>query len=66
MIKNQYLTTNEAAKLLGFNISHVRRLIKQGHIKAEKVGKDWIIVPNDVLHIKRRRKIRTNEDGSSK
>ena len=57
MIKNRvgYLTSNETAKLLGFSQAHVRRLIMNGIIKAEKLGHNWLIKPKDIANIKRRR-----------
>lgn len=55
MIKNKYLTSAEAAKLLGFTPDHIRRLILTNKIKAEKVGHNWLICPNHLKKIKRQR-----------
>jgi excisionase family DNA binding protein len=33
-----HITTDEAAKLTGYTRQHIRRLIRQGKIKAEKFG----------------------------
>jgi excisionase family DNA binding protein len=55
MIKSHYLTSSEVAKLLGFTEGHVRRLIIQGKLKAEKVGGSWLIKPKDAQKIKRQR-----------
>jgi excisionase family DNA binding protein len=57
MIKNlNYLTSHEAARLLGFCPDHVRRLILQGKIKAVKLGHSWLIKPSDLKKVKRLRK----------
>jgi len=56
MIKDKYCSTAEAAKLLGFTIDHVRTLINQGRIKAEKVGRDWMIKATSLKGITRQRK----------
>jgi excisionase family DNA binding protein len=66
MIKDKYLSTSEAAKLLGFVPAHVRRLILEGDIKAEKVGQTWMILPKAIMHIKRLRnnKSRNEHDRS--
>ena len=55
MLKDKYLNTSEVAKLLGFVPSHVRRLIIQGKIKAEKVGSCWLILPSNLKDVKRLR-----------
>lgn len=71
MIKNRdnYLTTGEAAKLIGFHPDYVRRLILRGTIKAEKLGTNWLIKTQDMAKISRRRKPRskgTKQDGSER
>ena len=54
--KNEYLTTTEAARLLGFTPDHIRRLISQGIIKAnEKLGNSWLISHKAIANVKRRR-----------
>lgn len=37
------LTTKQAAERLGVNQSRVRQLILAGHLRARKVGRDWMI-----------------------
>lgn len=49
------MTSLEVAKMLGFSADHVRRLILQGKIKAQKLGHNWIVDPKDIIHIKRQR-----------
>ena len=56
MIKDKYFSTAEAANFLGFSIDHVRTLITQGRIKAEKVGRDWMIKACALKGITRQRK----------
>lgn len=51
--KDAYITSSEAAKILGFTPTHVRRLIGRGKIKAEKVGANWILKPSAISGIKR-------------
>jgi excisionase family DNA binding protein len=38
-----WLTTQEAAILSGYDIQHVRRLVREGKIGAVKRGRDWWI-----------------------
>jgi excisionase family DNA binding protein len=69
MIKNKsnYVTSAEAAELLGFSRDHVRKLIIQGRIKAEKLGRNWIIEKKNLDKIHRQRFPRHKEnaeDGS--
>jgi len=57
MIKNNgfYFTTKEAASILNFSPDHMRRLILQNKIKAEKVGNNWLIKKSDLDKFKRTR-----------
>ena len=38
-----YLTTEETATLLGYNIESVRRLLRKGKLRADKKGGMWLI-----------------------
>lgn len=53
--KNGYVTSLEAAKILGFSQDHIRRMILQDKIKAVKLGHCWIIQLSDLKDIKRKR-----------
>lgn len=63
MIKNKanYMTSTEAAKILGFTSDHVRKLIYQGKIKGEKLGRNWIIEKRYLDKIHRQRFPRNKE-----
>ena len=58
MIKNKdhYLTTFEVAQKIGVTPDHIRRLIMQGKIKAEKLGNNWLVKPASIKNITRQRK----------
>ena len=69
MSKNKlnYITCAQAAETLGFTHDHVRKLINQGKIKAEKLGRNWIIERKNLEKIHRQRFPRSKEkveDGS--
>ncbi len=66
MIKDKYLTSAQAAKLLGFTSDYVRRLITSGKIKAEKVGRNWLLSPVAIKGIKRQRNPRIVSNGIDK
>ncbi len=53
--KSDYFTTTEAAEIIGFHPDYVRRLILDGKIKAERLGRNWIIKLSDITKIKRQR-----------
>ncbi len=57
MIKNRanYITTYEAAIILGFTADHIRKLITRGKIKAEKIGNNWLVARKDLTKTKRQR-----------
>jgi len=37
------VTVEEAAFTLGFSVQHTRLLIRQGKLRANKLGRDWVI-----------------------
>jgi excisionase family DNA binding protein len=45
------LSTNEAAERLGVTAIRVRQLISEGRIKAQKVGRDYIIAESALKDI---------------
>lgn len=46
------LTVPEVAQRLGYHPDHVRRLLKAGTIKGERVGGRWLLDPVEVERIK--------------
>ena len=38
-----WITTEEAARLTGYNVQHIRRLVRSGKIKSQKLGRDYVI-----------------------
>lgn len=42
------LTVKQAAEELGVSVPRVHQLIKENRLKAEKVGRDWIISSSDL------------------
>jgi excisionase family DNA binding protein len=40
---DEWLTTQEAAETSGYHIEHIRRLVRDGQIKARKWGRDWMV-----------------------
>lgn len=45
---NTYLSVPEAAKALGVNEETVRRHVRGGRLRAEKIGIQWFIRKEDV------------------
>lgn len=43
MIKDKYYSTSEVAKLLGVSRITVFNMVKDGRLKAEKVGRNYLI-----------------------
>ncbi len=50
----EFITTHEAGKRLGINRARVIALIQEGRIPAQKVGRDWLIRPEDLSRFERR------------
>jgi excisionase family DNA binding protein len=63
MIKNkhEYITSFEAAAIIGVSPAYIRELICQGKIKAEKFGHNWIIRKSAISHVKRQRHSRKKD-----
>ena len=38
-----YMTTQEAAEMLEYHIVHVRRMLREGDLKGQKVGNMWFV-----------------------
>lgn len=51
MNPKEYYTTTEAAKVLGVSRIAVFHKIKEGKIKAEKFGRNYLIPRKDILEI---------------
>jgi excisionase family DNA binding protein len=39
----EWTTTIEVAELTGYDYARVRRLAREGHIEAEKLGRAWLV-----------------------
>ncbi|MCJ7541926.1 MAG: helix-turn-helix domain-containing protein [Desulfobacterales bacterium] len=46
------LSANDAAERLGVHHSRVRVLIRQGRLKAQKIGRTWVIREKDLKKLK--------------
>ena len=40
---NQHLTVQAAAKLTGYNIQYLRRILRSGTLEGIKIGQIWLI-----------------------
>lgn len=61
MIKsNDLITSLEASQILGFSQAHIRRLVAQKKIKAEKYGACWLIRRSALNAVKRKHKEETH------
>jgi excisionase family DNA binding protein len=45
---NKYLTTREAAEILGVSPARIRQFIQQSRLKSEKHGRDHMLLREDV------------------
>ncbi len=39
----EWITTKEAAELTGYDVTHVRWLIRKGKVEGRKFGRDWMV-----------------------
>jgi excisionase family DNA binding protein len=49
-----YMTTEEAAKALGFHVIHIRKMVREGKLKGEKLGPGWLVLRTSVAEYKKR------------
>lgn len=42
------ITSADAAKQLGYTVQHIRRLVRQGTLLGEKMGRDWVVQQSSV------------------
>jgi excisionase family DNA binding protein len=43
-----FITTENAAHMLKFHVEHVRRLLREGDLKGEKIGTAWLVLKKSV------------------
>ncbi len=43
-----FITTEDAADMLKFHVEHVRRLLREGDLKGEKIGTAWLVLKKSV------------------
>jgi len=46
---DDWITTSEAAKLVGYHPKHIRRLATSGVVEARKFGRDWMVSRSSLL-----------------
>ncbi|MEK6756971.1 MAG: helix-turn-helix domain-containing protein [Bacteroidota bacterium] len=51
MVNQKYITIPQLAKLLGLSRIEVYRKVRKGQVKAEKIGRMYIITDKEVAHI---------------
>ncbi len=54
---NDYITTDEAAQILGVNSTQwVRDLVRTGRIAGVKAGRTWLVLRADVENFERKKR----------
>ena len=51
MVNQKYITIPQLAKLIGLSRIEVYRRVRKGQIKAEKIGRMYVITDKEVAHI---------------
>ena len=64
MEDNTYLTTAEAAAMIGISPAHLRRLLVAGKVRGVKFGqRNWMIARADLEGVGRLRKAKAKKEG---
>lgn len=50
----EFVSTTQAAELLGVSHSRIRALIKYGRLEAQKIGRNYIVAKESVISFKRK------------
>ena len=45
---SDFVTTEEAARMLKFHVEHVRRLLREGDLQGAKMGTAWLVLKKSV------------------
>lgn len=48
----EWVSTEDAAKLTGYHIKYLRELVRKGRILARKVSRDWLVNRKSLLAYK--------------
>jgi excisionase family DNA binding protein len=48
-VKDEMISTAEAAEILGLHRTSVTRLVKQGKLDGERVGRSWIVYKQSAM-----------------
>ena len=49
MSENEWISTNQAAEISGYHISHIRLLIREEQLVGQKWGRDWMVNRESLL-----------------
>jgi excisionase family DNA binding protein len=55
-VDGKVFTTKEAAEELGLSVRAVQKMIESGRLKADRVGRDYLITPESLENIERKSK----------
>lgn len=55
MVNHELLTVQQAAEILGNTVQHIRLLMRTGQLRANKVGRDWIVDRDAVIDLRTKR-----------
>jgi excisionase family DNA binding protein len=45
----EWITTKQAATLMGYDYAHIRYLLRKGKIQEMKMGRDWLVKRESAL-----------------
>ncbi len=44
----EFITTQEAAKMLDYHVEHVRKMLREGGLRGAKIGHTWLVFKKSV------------------
>ncbi len=61
-MKEEYLTLDHVAAILGYKVDTIRRWIKRGRIAAVKIGSEWRITQSELSAFIAQQKAKQEEE----
>jgi excisionase family DNA binding protein len=50
VLSDQYLTVSAASQITGYNYQYLRRLLRSGKLVGVRVGQNWLILMDSLVH----------------
>lgn len=53
-----YITIKEASNILGYDVAHIARLLRERKLEGRKWGREWMVKAESVMEMHQRGRLR--------